>query len=270
MTQPSQSDQQTLFHEAMATTFTVQVVHPDSRYARHAVGAAFAELDLLESQLSRFVEGSDVWRINRLRRGETAVVSLPTFRCLEEALQLQRQTAGAFDITYASTSGSDPARRLGLTPIGCMVQKLAEGVQIDLGGIGKGFALDCMASVLHEWDILSARLSASTSTHLALDAPPNQRGWPVGFGPAPQLVALRREALAASGIGSRGQHIVDPRSHQPARHLRAWARAARGARADALSTAFLVMTHSERERYCRHWHVAGAIQDAPTRNHNPG
>lgn len=254
----------------MATTFTIRVAHPDAREVRCAVGAAFAELDWLETQLSRFVEGSDVWRINRLRQGETAVVSLPTFRCLDQALQVQRQTAGAFDITYASTPGSNPARRLGLTPTGCKVQKLAEGVQIDLGGIGKGFALDCMASVLHEWDMTSARLSASTSTHLALDAPPNQRGWPVGFGTEPQRVALRREALAASGVGVKGQHIVDPRSRQPAHHLRAWARAPRGALADALSTAFLVMTHSERERYCRHWHVEGAIQDAPTRNHHPG
>lgn len=123
----------------MATTFSVEVAHAEPRYAREAVGAAFVELDLLERHLSRFVEGSDAWRINRLRRGETAVVSLDTFRCLATALEVQRRTAGAFDVTYASAPGSHSAERLRLTPVGCRVGVTDDGVRVDLGGIGKGY-----------------------------------------------------------------------------------------------------------------------------------
>ena len=102
---------QTLVHEAMAARFSVQVAHDPPRYARQAVCAAFAQLDMLERQLSRFVEGSDVWRINRLRPGETAVVALDTFHCLALAMELQQRTGGAFDVTYRSQSTSLPAER---------------------------------------------------------------------------------------------------------------------------------------------------------------
>ncbi len=240
----------------MATTFSVEVEHPEPRYARQAVAAAFAELDMLESQLSRFVEGSDVWRINRLRRGETAVVALDTFRCLEAALQVQRRTGGAFDVTYASARTSRPAQRLHLTPAGCRVGVLAEGVRIDLGGIGKGYSLDRMAALLREWDVTAARLAASTSTILALDSPPGEPGWTVTFGPAGQRrrLALRRAALSASGTGVKGRHVVDPRTHRPTRqHAHAWALAATATEADALSTALLVMTPEQVAQCCRDW-----------------
>lgn len=244
VTQHPQPDRHTLLHEAMATTFSVEVVHADARYARQAVGAAFAELDMLESQLSRFVEGSDVWRINRLRRGEAAVVALDTFCCLDAAVEVQRRTGGAFDVTYASARGSNPNERLRLAAAGCRVGVLAEGVRIDLGGIGKGFALDRMAAVLTEWDVTAARLMASTSTILALDAPPGEPGWAVVFGPAGQRrrVTLRSEALSTSGTGVKGLHVTDPRTGRPAAGTRAWARAATAAEADALSTALMVTT----------------------------
>lgn len=86
MTKRHESDRQTLLHEAIATTFSVEMMHPEPRYAHQAVAATFAELDALEDQLSRFIERSDVWRINRLRHGETAVIILDTFRCLTVGL----------------------------------------------------------------------------------------------------------------------------------------------------------------------------------------
>ncbi len=248
----------------MAATFSVEVAHADARYARQAVAAAFAELDMLEGQLSRFVEGSDVWQLGRLQRGETAVVSLDTFRCLDAALQVQQRTSGAFDVTYASAPGSNPRGRLRLAPAGCRVGIAANGVRIDLGGIGKGYALDRMAVVLEQWDVTAARLAASTSTILALDAPPGEPGWTVVFGPTGRRrpVALRRAALSTSGTGVKGRHVADPRTGRPAVGTHAWARAATATLADALSTAFLAMTPQEIAQCCRRWPEAGRVHGA--------
>jgi thiamine biosynthesis lipoprotein len=244
-----------LFHEAMATTFSIRVAHEDPRYARQAVAAAFAELDALESQLSRFVEGSDVWRINRLARGEFAVVAPDTFRCLSTALEVHARTGGAFDVTYASAPTSKPANRLAMRPAGCGVRVLTDGVAVDLGGIGKGYALDVMAAVLRQWDVTAALLTASTSTILALDPPAGEPDWNVTFGPDrdPRRLLLSHAAFSGSGIGVKGTHIIDPRTHEPAgRRTQAWALSATAAQADALSTAFMVMNAAEVRRYCDH------------------
>ncbi len=245
---------QTLVHEAMAAHFSVQVSHDQPRYARQAVAAAFDLLDMLESQLSRFVEGSDVWRINRLRPGETAVVALDTFHCLALAMELQQRTGGAFDVTYRSQSTSLPAERLGLRSGRSAVQMLARGVEIDLGGIGKGYALDRMATVLAEWEVTTARLAASSSTILALEPPPDEPGWLLTYGNASGLRRrhLSRAAFSGSGVRVKGHHIRDPHTGQAARRrVRAWARARSAAQADALSTAFMVMTAEAVARYCR-------------------
>lgn len=251
----------------MAVRFTIRVAHEEGGYALQAAAAAFRELGELERRLSRFVQGSDVWRINRLRRGEAAVVTLDTLRCLMEAEEIRRQTGGAFDATYASTPGSLPAERLELTLCGCTVRVLAEGVRVDLGGIGKGYALDRMAAVLREWDVAVGLLGAGTSTILALNALPDEAGWPVTFGPDHDLrrAALADAAFSGSGIAVRGSHIVDPRTGEPAGgRVQAWSRARTAAAADALSTAFMVMRREEIARLCRgRGDVRAYLLDAP-------
>jgi len=240
-------------HEAMATTFSLRVAHADQRYARQAMAAAFAELDALERQLSRFVEGSDVWRINRLARGGEAVVTPDAFACLRAAIDVWRGTRGVFDVTYASTCAAAPGDRMELASAGCRVRILADGARVDLGGIGKGFALDRMAAVLAQWETTAALLAASTSTILALEAPPGLPGWRVTFGPDrdPQRLDLSHAAFSGSGTAVKGSHIIDPRTRAPARrHVQAWAQCPTAAQADALSTAFMVMSADEVRRYC--------------------
>ena len=217
-------------HEAMATTFEIAVAHDDPIYARQAASAAFAELDVLQQHLSRFIEGSDLWRLNYLGV-ESGPLAPATVECLRLACEAQRQTNGAFDICY----GQPP----------CL---------FDLGGIGKGFALDRMAAILVEWDIASALLCASRSTLLALGPPPDQQGWPVCFGPPenPRRIHLADRAIGGSGTAVQGRHIVDPRTGRPATHrFRAWALAPTAAMADAISTALMVMDDAEIADFCR-------------------
>ena len=284
-----------LTHDAMATAFQIAIACEEPAYARQAAAAAFAELDLIEGRLSRFAEGSDIFRINRLRPGEATLVHLDTFECLRIAEEVRRDTAGAFDVAYLVVTEAPPCHserseaksrnlssalagaercldKLGMTATSTACAKdggsrcfelseeshtvrvLAEGVCLDLGGIGKGFALDRMAALLREWEVASALLCASISTILALDAPPGEEGWAVqlGLDDAPEHLKLINGALSASGTAVKGSHIVDPRTGRPAEgRFRAWALAPTAAMADALSTAFMIMSEEAVRAYCR-------------------
>ncbi len=238
--------------EAMATTFRVQVVADDAVYARQAAAAAFEELERLERLLSRYEESSDISRINRLSAGQRTVVAVETFACLNAAQQLKQKTGGAFDVAYASADGRDTAS-FRLDRASHTVEVLARRVQIDLGGIGKGYALDRMMRLLREWDISAAMLWASTSTVLAFGHPQLDRDWTVDFGSDGDLrrQTLRGTALSASGTAIKGNHIVNPRTGRPAPPRRTWVAAPTAAWADALSTAFMVMSLDEVRGCCR-------------------
>jgi len=173
----------TLVRHAMAATFKVTLVHAAAAYARQAGAAALAELDRIEARLSRYVEASDISRINVLARGQETVVQLDTFECLRIALDVQRETGGAFDVAYASRGDRPAGPRFELNADTHAVRVLGDGVRLDLGGIGKGFALDRMAAILADWEIPAALLAASTSTLLAVGSPPGEEGWPIAFGP---------------------------------------------------------------------------------------
>jgi len=244
----------TLAHEAMATAFKVTLVHADAAYARQAGAAALAELDRIEARLSRYVESSDISRVNRLERGRETMVQHDTFECLRTALDVQRETRGAFDVAYASPGPWPAGPRFDLNADTHAVRVLGDGARLDLGGIGKGSALDRMAAVLADWEIPAALLAASTSTVLAVGFPPGEEGWPVVFGPEekPRRTCLKNRAFSGSGTAVKGSHIVDPRAKQPAQgRFRAWAGAPTAALSDALSTAFMIMTEAEIRDYCR-------------------
>jgi thiamine biosynthesis lipoprotein len=239
--------------QAMATVFRIELAESQAAYARQAAAAAFEELQLLERLLSRYREGSDVSRINRLPAGQKTVVALETFACLQLALEACRKTDGAFDVTYAS-HGAGRTTRLRLDPNERTVQVLQPGVQVDLGGIGKGFALDHMAGLLRQWDIAAARLWASASTVLAFGSSPGGDGWSVTFGSAAdrRRHILRGTALSGSGNAVKGRHIVCPQTGTAVPGgRRSWATASTAALADALSTAWMAMHTAAIRRCCR-------------------
>ncbi len=180
---------------------------------------------------------------------------------------LAREAMGTiFTITvahaHASTSSSADAG-IELDTNDSSVRALADDVRLDLGGIGKGFALDRMAAVVTEWDIQSALLWASTSTVLAKWTKPDAFAWSVSIGPEHdrQKIMLVNSALSASGTGVQDDHIIDPRSGHPVRgRARCWAKAPSATESDALSTAFMVMSDTEIMEYCKqHPHVSSHI-----------
>ncbi len=265
-------------HEAMATTFEILIVHEDDRYALQAAIAAFDEVDRIEGELSRFIENSDVSRINNLAAGESVLLGLDTFECLKISARVHAETSGAFDVTIGSvfqcwrngdgTTRTPSARELDLAlrHTGMHLLELDETeltvklsispVQIDLGAVGKGYAVDRAAELLREWSIETALISGGYSSVLALDAPPGTKGWPLTLSnPADRsrILArphLRTGALSGSGV-QKGKHIISPRTSEPAEgKLAAWSGAPDAASADALSTAFMIMTADEIEKYC--------------------
>lgn len=265
-------------HEAMATTFEIIVVYEDERYARQAAAAAFDEVDRLEGELSRFVENSDISRINSLSAGEPLLLGLDAFECLWTSAKLYAETDGAFDITIGSLlkcwrnkdgterTPSKDELELALQHTGTHLLELDETeltvrlpagpVQVDLGGVGKGYAVDRAGELLREWSIDSALISGGYSSVLALDAPPGTKGWPLTLSdPADRSRILARPCLsggALSGSGvQKGGHIISPRTGRPVEgRLAAWSSAPDAATADALSTAFMIMSPDEIKRHC--------------------
>jgi FAD:protein FMN transferase len=246
--------------EAMATTFEVAVDHPDAAYARQAAQEALREAHRLESELSRFIESSDIARANRLAEGQSARIGEACMECLIIAAAATAETGGAFDAAYASDAAPGvPA--FSLDPDAHLLTSRCRRLALDLGAIGKGFALDRMAAVLRDWDVDRALLCAGGSTALALDCPVGETCWRIGIGEDTGRieVPLRRAAVSGSGTAVKGEHLVDPRSAVPARRvLRAYACADTAAASDALSTAFFVMSDDAVAAFCEQHAEVGA------------
>jgi len=267
-------------HEAMATVFELYIVSEDETYAREGAQAAFAEVDRLELEMSRFVENSDIARLNSVRPGETVEVGMEVFDCLSRAVEMYEQTGGAFDITIGALyecwlnddrtvlrpSEAEVERARGLTGMNHLkldtesfgVEVLTEGLQLDLGGIGKGFAAEKVADILREWSLGQALVLAGASSVLSVSVPDGMSGWPMRLrNPARPSEILARFELtegALSGSGrQKGQHIIDPRDAEAGPvegRLAAWSMAPDAVAADASSTAFMVLEPQEIDDYC--------------------
>jgi len=255
-------------HEAMHTVFEVYALHPDARYAAQAAEAALALTQRLERDLSRFIANSDISRINRLEAGEATRVSLETLECLVIARHMFEVTDGAFDISIGTGLSS-----IELDEDALVVRATQPGVRLDLGGIGKGYAVDLMADVLEEWGLRVALVHGGFSSVLALDGPVDGEGWPLTLSdPAAPARVLARLSACQTSIGAsglvKGDHIVDPRTGEPVRGRRAaWVAAPRPATrgqaaadgaprlavtavTDALTTACMVMSVDEITALC--------------------
>jgi len=265
-------------YNAMATIFEVLICLDEEKYAKQAAQEAFFELDRLERDFSRFIENSDISRINDLSINESTRVSANTFECLLQCADLYVKTTGAFDITIGSLIkcwlNEDKTLRhptddliksakqctgffhILLDETHYAVTMLSGPVQLDLGGFGKGYAIDQMAELLVEWSLTKFLIHGGKSSVLAGEAPEGEKGWQVSItnpfnNQIIDQIWLLNQSMSGSGL-QKGFHIIDPRTAHPVKTNRAvWAFAPTAAECDGLSTAFLIMDTVEILDFCR-------------------
>ncbi len=254
---PAKPAERSFSANGMATRWEIFVeASLDPDLALRATTAVFAEMTRLEGFLSHFVANSEIGQINAAG-GQFVVVNPDTWDVLKAAEEMCRSTDHAFDPCFASPREALDAVREGgafeFDTVHHVVRLRDPRLKVGLGAIGKGYALDRMGTLLEaEWEIRSAMLHGGGSTVLALDAPKGRGGWPVTLQSAQgrDLVRLSRVAISASGFDVKGAHIVDPRTGKPAlTYIGTWSRAPSATVADALSTAFAVMSPEEVERW---------------------
>lgn len=238
-------------HKAMGTVYTLSLYSPSQSQAEAIEQQVFDEIDRIDALLSNYQPGSELSRINRLAGHETVTTDEETMRFLIASQRWSRASNGAFDITVGrlmklwgfyrhqgripSSAELERAReatgwqKMQLDPDARTVHFTNPGVELDPGGIGKGFAVDAAVALLREDGVHSAMLSAGGSTIYALGAPPGEPGWKIVIpGPLPlndtlTTVYLRDTSLSSSDCSqknfvSNGHlycHIMDPRTLRP-------------------------------------------------------
>ncbi|RMH14759.1 MAG: FAD:protein FMN transferase [Planctomycetota bacterium] len=249
--------------------------------AREIAQAVFARLNALDAVMSDYRSDSELMRLCAQPAGKPVRVSDDLLRVLAIAREVSERTGGAFDATVGPAVRLwREARKTGVAPTSeaieralarsgwqhCRIDAHAgtvtlaiEGMQLDLGGIGKGFAADEAIGVLRAHGIDSALVDLGGDVVVSA-APPGTPGWRVRIDDGrtePRQVYLSHAAIATSGDleqhviidGVRYSHIIDPRTGQALTHSAAsTVLAPTGALADALASACCVLSGSDDER----------------------
>jgi thiamine biosynthesis lipoprotein len=242
-------------HEAvrvsMGCTYSIVAYGETAAALPGAVEAALDEVDRIDRLMSHYKTESALSRLNREAARGPVRVDAELFDFIAESLRYSRESDGAFDITvgplmkawgFFRGEGRVPPdaelavvrervgyRHVVLDQARRTIAFDTDGVELDLGGIAKGYAVDRAAAVLKAASVPAALVSAGGSTTLGIGAPPGLRGWsvdvqdPIDARKVALTVNLRDRALSISGSygksfeegGVTYSHIMDPRTARP-------------------------------------------------------
>src|SRR5579863_2832536 len=255
----------------------------DKQRGEQAIDAVMDEMRHIDESMSVYKPASEVSKVNDLAAGEAVKISPELFGLLTTALEYSRITEGAFDITYASVgymydfrehkrpteqqiAAALPAvnyRHVLLDPKTQSVRFSQPGVRIDLGGIAKGYSVDCGIEILQARGYAHALVNAGGDSRVIGDR--FGRPWVVGIRHPdhPEQVITRiplvDAAFSTSGDyeryfdedGVRYHHIIDPHTGHSASKVRsATVIAPTATRTDGLSkTAFVLGPEAALEIY---------------------
>ena len=264
--------------EAMATRFEIALHGAPEATLRAGAEEALAEVTRLEAALGLYRPTSEISHINARAAREPVPISPEVFNLLERCQELNAQTKGAFDITVASLmkcwrfmndTGAIPteeaiaqalectgSHQLQLNPTNTTVHLAREGVMLDLGSVGKGYALEQAAAQLQENEFDNFLIHGGTSTVCAAGTQADGAPWRIAIKhpdegePPLHLIDLHNESLSVSGIGGKSfideegteqGHVIDPRTGRPTQCARVAAVVCNSAtESDAWATALLV------------------------------
>jgi FAD:protein FMN transferase len=236
---------------AMGCTATVRACGLDAAALPAIVGEALDEIDRIDRLMSHYRRDSPLSRLNRDAANGPVAVEPELLDFLAECLRWSRESDGAFDVTVGPlmkawgffrdegrVPGEDELARA-LDAVGyrhVVLDRTAgtvrfdrPGLELDLGGIGKGYAVDRVVERLRRRGVTSALVNLGGSSVYGLGAPPGRDAWEVGIqdptDPAKiaLTVTLRDRALSVSGGyerffekgGVTYSHIMDPRTGRP-------------------------------------------------------
>ena len=261
----------------MGTAVECQAFHGAPKQARRAVEAAFAAVQQVDRDMSLYRPESDVGRLNRLSGQNDIAIRRSTAAVLKASLGIGRNSRGALDVTitpllnqwgFYSVRKEAPGstqidaalalvdyRRVGFDDVKGIVRLDQSGMQLDFGGVAKGFAVDQAVEALQARGVQQGMVNAGGDLGL-LGRHPDGDPWVVGvqhpLRPAHLLLALSLDggAVATSGNyqryrvydGRRFGHLLHPQHGYPAdTALSVTVVAPSAMHADALATAALVM-----------------------------
>lgn len=238
--------------DAMGSIYTIVAYGEDRNVLQSAIDLSFEEVKRLDDLLSNYKPRSEWSLVNREAGSRPVRVGPELFGLVEACLQYSRSSDGAFDITvgplvrtwgFFRGSGRLPHRaeiRTALAKVGyrnvilnrdnLTIQYARPGVEMDPGGIGKGYAVDRIVEILRSRGVASALVSAGGSSIYGIGAPPGEKGWSVKIrhpkDPNRNVgeVTLNNSSMATSGTsekffvsgGKLYTHIFDPRTGYPA------------------------------------------------------
>lgn len=273
----------------MACNFDIIACGEDRAALTDIANLALDEVEQLDERFNCFNPRSEVSFLNAEAARRPVVVGPDLFEILSVAKQIWEETNGAFDVTAgpivelwrtAEQTGRPPDRQAiehALSKVGmdCVlleertnaVQFRTPGIRVNLGAIGKGYAAEKAASILREYGVESALVSAGGSTIRAFGNGPEGDGFKVGIRHPSKLdervaeLTLKDQAMSTSGgpaqrdrdIEERFEHIIDPRTGHPAESTAASVTVIAGDAtiSDALATAFYLHGKELADRYCR-------------------
>ena len=262
----------------MGTLFSITLYAPDEISARAASEAAFAKVRELNAIMSDYEPESELMRLCQKPVSEPVRVSDELFYVLEKSQRTAELSDGAFDATVgpvvrlwrrARRTGNMPSpelltrareavgwKKLKLDAANKTVTLTVSGMQLDLGGIGKGYAADKALEVLKQRGMTRSLIAASGDI-AAGEAPPGKEGWRVGIGmldsktnELARVLLLKNTAVSTSGDaeqfveidGKRYSHIVDPRTGiGVTERLQVTVVTKRGVDSDSIDTAISVL-----------------------------
>jgi len=271
---------------SMACEYAIEAYGRDAEALPRILDEAFDEVDRIDRLMSHYKANSPLSRINQDAAQHPVAVPQELFDFIADAMRYHRESDGAFDITvgplmkawgFFRGEGRMPSddelaaarRHVGgvhvtLDPAARTIAFDEPGVELDLGGIAKGYAVDRVVDLLERRQIVGALVSAGGSTIYGLGAPPGADRWdvalqdPLDARKAAFTIPLKDRALSVAGSsekafeadGVRYSHIMDPRTGRPAQGVLSVAvLTSTGTAGDALDNAFFVLGPERSRRY---------------------